>query len=405
MLPVKILPFDSYYKQKIGRVIMKYIFKLFLCLFCFDAVAAVHNDIFAGTPSYLKDAANAWAGIFSEFGPGAQVASYITAAEKTDLSQYINAISILGFNNTSMALLEVNNHVNQSFNEINYPLVARRNNCTSNLTKCEYGRRTLVIDGQIFGSFSDYSGGDNGDFKTNNTGFVVNAKTYVTDGMLFGVEYTRSMIDTHDTRVYSDAIGNSITLFTQYLAKSGFFTNFGLNAGHISWNTDKLIGNVTYDGTYDTAFYAGQFNFGIRMLRGLVSMTPNFGVKYIFVDSDKYVDDVAQEFEDWWYNTMTVSAGVNIGFDFIGSDFVLRPSLNIGGGYDVISRGKNEMRVQLIDSQYYNIPIDAPQRAIFNSGIGIDFFNEYFTAGINYTFDMRSNYINNIIGAKLKIAF
>ncbi len=392
--------------KKTGRVIMKNIFRLFLFLFGFDAVAAtVPVNVFSGAPDYLVGAAQAWAGIFSEFGKGAQAAVYINEVQLNDVAQYLNVISILGFNNTAMALYEVNHHVGQAFSVIDSPLVARRNGCTQNLAKCEYGRRSIVIDGQIFGSFADYSGGENGDFKTQNTGFVVNAKTYFADGWLFGIEYTRSMTDTHDTRAYSDATGNSVTLFTQYLARSGLFMNFGMNAGHSSWEIDRSFANLSDNGTYDTNFYAGQLNLGLRMLRGRISMIPSAALKYLIVTADKYIDSVTQEFDDWWYNMMTVSGGIDLSFDFIGTDYVIRPNLRIGGGYDVISRGTDEMHVQLIDSQFYNIPIEAPDRAVFNAGLGIDFFNEYFTAGLNYMFDMRKDYINNTIMAKLKIAF
>ena len=388
------------------RVIMKNIFKLFIILFCFDASAAtVSEKAFAGLPEYLFDAANAWAGIFSEFGPGAEVASYINEIQTSDVSEYLETISILGFNNTAIALLEVDQHISQSFNVIDSPLVARRNSCTNNLIKCEYGRRMLVIDGQVFGSFADYQGNQNNDFKTNNTGFVVNAKSFLSDGWLVGAEYTRSLTDTHDSRAYSDATSNSVTLFTQYLSESGFFMNFGLNAGHTSWNIDKSLAGIDDNGTYDTYFYAGQMNFGARMLRGRISMIPSASVRYALVTADKYIDAVAQEFDDWWYNTMTASVDMYLGFDFIGSDFVVRPGVRIGGGYDIISHGTDNMRVQLIDNQFYDVPVEAPKRAVLNTGLGIDFFNEFFTAGLVYSFDMRSHYTVHTVAGKLKIAF
>lgn len=384
---------------------MKNIISLFALLFCFDAVAAVPQKLFSGMPDYLLEAANAWAGIYSEFGPSAQIASYINQAQTNNVGQYLNAISILGFNNTAMALFETNYHIAQAFNVLNSPLVARRNACTQNLKDCTYGNRTLVIDANVFGSFSDYHGGENGDFKTQNTGFVIDAKSYISDGWLLGVEYTRSMTDTHDTRVYSDATGNSITLFSQYLARSGLFLNLGMNAGHISWNIDKTIAGISDNGTYDTEFYAGQMNFGIRMMRGRISMIPSVSVKYSFITADKYVDEALQEFDNWWYNTLTTSGNVDFSYDFIGSDFVVRPTLRLGGGYDAISRGTEKMRVQLVDNQLYNIPIESPDRAFLSSGIGVDFFNQYFMAGLNYMFDMRSDYTNHTISGKIKIAF
>lgn len=385
---------------------MKNIVSIVALLFCMNtAVAVVPQVVFSGVPDYLLEAANAWAGIYSEFGPSAEIASYINQVQSSNVGQYLNAISILGFNNTAMALYEINDHISQAFNVLNSPLVARRNECVRNLKDCAYGNRMLVLDGRVFGSFTDYSGGENGDFKTQNTGFVINAKSYISDGWLFGVEYTRSMTDTHDTRIYSDATGNSITLFSQYLARSGMFLNFGMNAGHISWNIDKDIGSISDDGTYDTNFYSGQMNLGIRMMRGQITMTPSVSVKYSLINADKYVDGALQEFDNWWYNTLTTSGGVDFGYDFIGSDFIVRPTLRLGGGYDAISRGTDEIRVQLVDNQLYHIPVESPKRAFLDSGIGLDFYNQYFTAGLHYVFELRSEYMNHTISGKIKIAF
>ena len=406
MVPVKFYCFATYYKQKTGRVIMKNIFRLFILFFCFDTAAyAANNNIFSGMPGYLVDTAHAWAGIYSEFGPGAQIATYINEARTNDIARYLDTISILGFNNTAMALFEVSSHIDRAFDVIDTPLVARRGSCTANLATCEYGRRTLVVDGHRSGTFSEYRAGQNGDFKTKNTGFTINAKSYFADGWLFGVEYTRTMTDTHDTRIYSDATGNSVTMFTQYLARSGLFWNVGINAGHTSWNIDKSIAGISDDGTYDTNFYAGQTNFGIRMQRNRISVTPSVAVRYLRISADEYIDAVAQQFDQWWYNSLTASVGLDLGFDFVGSDFVVRPSLHLGGRYDVISNGTDEMRVQLIDNQFYYVPIDTPHRAALDAGIGLDFFNQYFTAGLTYGFDMRSDYMSHTIMAKLKIAF
>ena len=407
MVPVKFLVFATYYKQKTGRVIMKNIFRIFIFLFCFDAVASpgALNNIFSGMPSYLMDTARAWAGVYSDFGPGAEISSYLDGTRSDNIAQYLDAISLLGFNNTSMAIFDVTTHLNRVYDVIDAPLVARRGDCTPNLGRCEYGRRALVIDGHVFGTFSESSAGNNGDFKTNNTGFVVNAKSYFADGWLFGVEYTRTMTDTHDTRIYSDAIGNSVMMFTQYLGRHGIFWNLGINAGHTSWNTDKMIVGIADPGTYDTDFYSAQTNFGIRMQRGRITLTPGFAARYVRMGADKYIDSATQEFDDWWYNAMTAMASLDMGFDFIGSDFVLRPRLRIGGGYDVISNGTDKINVRLPGNQSYDIPIDIPHRTMLAAGLGLDFFNQYFTAGLGYNFDMRSDFVSHTIMAKIKLAF
>lgn len=409
MVPVKNSFLDTYYKQKTGRV-MKNILRFVMLLFCWDVYAAttqfdVSASDFSGMPDYLLDAAHAWSGIFESVGTSGAIASYVHDIQSVDVAKYIDAISVLGFNNTAMAIYEINNHIDRAFSVINTPLIARRSQCEKNLANCVSARRTLVVDGHVFGNFADFDSGKNGDFKTKNTGFSVNAKGYVADGWLFGVQYTRSMTDTHDTRVYSDATGNSITMFSQYLSESGIFINSGLNAGHTSWNADKSIVGIPDPSAYETDFYAAQINAGFRMFRNRISVAPQISVRYQYMSADKYVDAAAQTFDDWWFNTLNASAYVDLGFDFIGTDFIVRPNMRIGGGYDLISHGTDAMRVQLINGALYNIPIETPHRASMNGAIGVNFYTRNFAAGLNYQLDMRSDYVSHTIMAKLKIGF
>ncbi len=385
---------------------MKNIIMLFSVFFCFSAVAAPNkNDIFAAMPDYLIDTARAWGGIYSEFGPSAEISSYIDRVQNTDVARYLNAISILGFNNTAMALFETIHHIDAAFDILNSPMDARRGLCVANFAACDNSPDKIAINGRVFGNFAGYNSDLNGDFNTSTTGFAVNVHGYVTDGLMLGVSYARTMTDTHDTRIYSDATGNSLTAFVKYLARSGFFVNFGANMGGTGWDVDKNIYGTKNDGTYDTDFYSAQMNAGIRITRGRISMIPMASVRYWRASADKYIDDAGQSFGKWWYNTLNASVGANIGFDFSGSDFIIRPSIYLGGGYDLISNGTDNIHVQLVGPQSYNIPVEAPHRALFRGKIGIELINNYFNTELNYALDMRSGYVAHTIMANAKVMF
>lgn len=406
MVPVKIYPCGTYYKQKTGRV-MKNILRFCMLIFCGAAWGAPANYSFGGLfgdAKYLDDVANAWLGNSGYISPSSDVASYVHGTRTTDVAEFSDAISTLGFNSTSVALFEINNHLDQSFSVIGMPLLARRDECVAGHISCDDTRR-LVLDGHVFGSFATYDAGMNSAFKTRNTGVTINAKMFVTDGLLFGASYTRTMTDTHDTRVYSDAVGNSLTLFGEYLGQNGLFINFGLNAGHTSWAIEKIISLVNDNGTYDTNFFAGQFNTGIRLARNNISIVPQIGIRYSRIMTDAYTDSVLQSFDKWWYNMLTAGAGIDIGYDFIGSDFVIRPAIHIGGGYDVISNGTPGVHVNLNGGNSYTIPIDAPHRTMLDGAVGVTFFSPYFNAGINYRIDARSEYMAHTVSILLKIGF
>lgn len=114
---------------------------------------------------------------------------------------------------------------------------------------------------------------------------------------------------------------------------------------------------------------------------------------------------MAQAFDDWWYNTLTTSGGVDFSFDFTGNDFIVRPTFSLGGGYDVISNGTDNIHVQLIDNQFYDIPVDAPRRAMFYGGLNIELINNYFNVALDYKLNIRSGYTAHTIMANIKIAF
>ena len=387
---------------------MKKIIRLCIFLFCCNSVAYAANvpsNLFSGMPHYLSGVANAWNGIFSEFGVSGHVAAYIQDVRVDNIAQYLDTISILGFNNTAMALFETGHHIGQSFGLLDVPMLARRGACPNNFINCKNQSKNIVVDGRVFGNFADYSAGENGDFNTRNTGFVINAHGYVADGWTLGVEYTRTMTDTRDNKVYSDAISNSIAVFSKYLSRHGLFVNIGANMGATGWDIDKSVAGISDDGVYDTDFYAAQINMGARMLRGRMAITPSVAVRYMRVYADKYIDDVLQSFSDWWYNALTVSGGVEFSFDFIGNDFIVRPNIRVGGGYDAISNGTDKMHVRLVDKQSYDIPIEKPHRAMFNGDIGIMFMTDYFDAALMYELDARSDYMSHTIMANVKIAF
>ena len=96
---------------------------------------------------------------------------------------------------------------------------------------------------------------------------------------------------------------------------------------------------------------------------------------------------------------------VEFSFDFIGNDFIVRPNIRVGGGYDAISNGTDKMHVRLVDRQSYDIPIEKPHRAMFNGDVGIMFMTDYFDAALMYELDARSDYMSHTIMANVKIAF
>ncbi len=344
-------------------------------------------------PGYLNQVANAWASIITQTGPSAVYAARIQDARNTNLAQFYELISIIGNNDTAITLFETNRHIDTAMTPVATPMRPR------------FETQRFLVDAAVFGATNDYDSNENANFKTNTTGVAVSAQIYLADSTQIGVEYTRSMTDTKDDKVYTDAVTNSLTLFAQYHARPGWFLNGAANIGKTRWANDKTIAGVKDSGDYDTEFLAGQISGGIQLSRGPIVITPQIGARYTYVRSDRHIDGAAQSFEKWFFNTLAARAGVEFAYDFVGPDFRLRPMVRIGGGYDALRHGSDFVRVHVLSGQYYDTPIDAPSRFALDTGVGLRFYGPMFSAGLEYRLDLRQDYINHNGWLTLKIAF
>ncbi len=372
-----------------------------IILFCTSVFGI--SDNFGGI-SYLTDAANAWSKSITN-GGGYGLSRTIPTEYNTTQSDFLNDIRDIAYNDTAITILTINQHSNHADKIINSPLLTRRNTCIGNITGCPGLRRTLVISGDGFGTFSDYKSNKNSDFKTNGRGLAIHALAFVTNGFAFGVQYTHNENKTHDTPVHSNATSNSVTMFTKYLSPNNIFINFGISGGQTSWDANKIISSVGDKNIYNTDFYSTLFTIGSLFQHNRISITPQIFAKYIYMKTDKHTDSILQSYNKWWFNKLTGGMKLNFGFDFYNYNLVIRPTFHLGADYDAISRGTSHITVKLTNNEQYRIPIDTPQRFATNGGIGISVSGNFWTASINYKIDYRHDYTDNTAYANIKTAF
>lgn len=401
MVPVNFLMYRPYYKQK-NRRVMKKIIKLIMLMFCCNAYAS--GATFASS-DYLSNAADVWMRVLTGNGTAGEIASRIQPMQASDVSQFANFISILAYNDTAFTIFESDAHMARALDFLAQPLNARRRDCSPNVSGCGNVRHSLVIDGGAGASVSDYDKSNNSDFKTKTTEFVVRAKAFVSDAIAFGVGYTRTDTDNRDSPIDISATGNSVTMFAQYLSKSGLFANIGINAGNIAWRSDKTIVGVPNDEDFNTDFWGGQINTGAQIVAGQFVMTPQIGMKYMRVSSDSHTDTATQYFKHWWYNALRAMAGASVGFDFIASGFTVRPMISGGGTYDIISHGTDNVSVRVANYDTYDIPVQTPSRAGFTGGAGIGVYGARFAAVLDWRMDMRNDYTAHTGMLNIKITF
>lgn len=312
---------------------------------------------------------------------------------------------MLAYNDTALAIFESDAHMGRALNFMTQPLDARRQGCPPNVSGCANTRRSLVVDGGMGASVSDYDTSNNSDFKTRTTDFTVRAKVFVSDSVAFGVGYTRTDTDNRSSPIDIAATGNSVTMFAQYLSESGIFANIGINAGGIAWRSDKTIVGIPDAEDYNTNFWGGQINTGAQIIAGRFIMTPQIGMRYMRMSSDSHTDSATQFFKQWWYNNLRATAGASIGFDFVGNGFTVRPTIFGGGTYDIISHGTDSVSVRVANAGTYSIPVQTPGRAGFTGGAGIGVYGARFFAGLDWRMDILTDYTAHTGMAQIKIKF
>ncbi len=354
----------------------------------------VNQSSGAYIPYYLNDVANAWISTLDTWGISADIATYMREAQTTDAPAFRNSLDIVAYNDTTLNIYNTINHINAALSFLTVPETSRR-----------AGGKSLSIDVDGFAQFDEYNSDANSDFKTNTFGLNIRARAWITNGFAFGIAYTNSHLESKNTPVESNGNSNSISIFSEYTGKSGLFINMGINGGSTRWKIDKNIASIPNGGAYNADFYAGRASMGMQMTGGAFAMVPYMGAQYVRVESDKHSDDATQTFDKWWYNLLTANAGINFEYTFIALGAIITPGINIGGTYDAISNGTDAMRVQLLGGQTYIIPIDAPHRAGFDGGIGINMQFANIALGADYKLNARSNYTAHTAMLNIKYVF
>lgn len=345
-------------------------------------------------PVYLNTAGAAWESVLNTFGVSGAVAQAVNDVKLTNQTQYNDFISVLAFNSATMTIMQGLQHVDMSLSEILTPLSGRRKN--GNL---------LNFDGKMFATFAEFDSDKNSNFKTRNSGVTISAGGFVSSGLALGINFTQTKTDTRKTMINADATANSFTLFSKYLGTSGAFVNMALGAGQVNWSSDKAISGIIDSAVYDTNFLSGQINSGVQVNRRWMSIVPQLAVRYVRLETDKHIDDAVQEFQRWWYNTLTTMADVKFVADFQLWGYSVHPSFRVGMGYDVVSNGTDAIGVHLISGDYYNIPINSPHRTSLRGGIELGIVMGDFSMGLGYGLDMRSDYVAHTGTLNVNIVF
>lgn len=358
-----------------------------------------------GSANYLIGAADAWASVVPGWGANGLLTSGLAASHVADIPLFKSTISLIAYNDSALTIFEINKQIENGFLAISNPLSARRTDCVWSDGRCDVVAKSLIIDIYAFGGFSKYDSDDNAAFETMRASAALSAKIYLTDGFVLGAGFGTSWAETDDTRAYADIYGSSFTLFAQYLSRDGFFINGGAMIGQNTWDSEKSIASISNTTDYYTNFYSGQISTGVKMEGHSLFFTPQLGARYAWMKTLAHTDRVLQQYDAWDYGVLTGMAEMRFGANIVSGDIAFRPSVLVGGGYDIITDGDDTIGVTLINNSVYEMPVETPDPWEFNAGVGFGIRGGMFEINLDYILDWRQNFMAHTGMLNLKLMF
>lgn len=382
---------------------MKKIYMFFIIGFtvtnALAATSSIGNAIAADAyaPQYLVNAADAWASVINSpwrSGDIARTMDNFRAAN--EIARLYDIVSVLAFNHTAMTIFQTNHQLDSVYNVAGAPLDTRRGGAKQN----------FVINFNGDASMDKYTHHRNDDFETRTYGGGVDAYVYATNGLAFGIGYNYSKTKSHDMPIDTDVTGNIISLFSKYLGESGWFLNTTLAAGQSRWDFGKSLVGVKDETSFNANIYSAQISTGMNIRRGrMFFIQPEITARYTRVNTEKHTDGAAQVFPKWWFNTMNVGGAARVGANVPIGPVTLRPSLNAGAGYDIISNGTDNISTRVITGRTYDMPVRAPNRTAMRGGVGFGVYSGIIAFDAEYRIDIRNDYVAHNLMGNFKVAF
>ena len=237
-------------------------------------------------------------------------------------------------------------------------------------------------------------------FKARSQGAVLGVQSEVTEALTLGVGYATSQ-----------------TTAKEDLRRTEVDTNTGFISAHYQPNAWWMSGLATYSrGQYDeqkqvlssvgTANYDVD-SWGVQVMTGYdiklanTVITPEVGLRYLFVKQEGYTDTLGTTVEATSSDYLTAIAGVKTAWD-LGK---VRPSVGINVGYDVISDDVSALNT-LANGASYTVNSEALDRLSIGISIGVEAkLNDRTTLKLEYNGSFRKEYTDHSGMLKLEMRF
>ena len=246
---------------------------------------------------------------------------------------------------------------------------------------------------------------DKSDFKANETGFVAGIQKQITDTLTVGVGYAYGNADIVQSGRDTTAQTNTGFAFAKYQPNKWFVEGV-VSYSRSQYEETKNILSTASKGMYNVDTFAVQAMAGYDLDYHDLVVTPKFGLKYMNINQEAYIDSLDTHIGNNTYRYMTAMAGIDIRAPYkTVHGLYIRPTAGVMFGYDIISDDTGSINT-LSNGAVYTAEGNALDRFSTNVNLGIDAeLGDLTTLSVEYLGSFRKSYQEHGGMMKLKQNF
>lgn len=239
-----------------------------------------------------------------------------------------------------------------------------------------------------------------GHFDGETRGLAAGLDALVDNRYTFGLGYIYNMSEMKADSRDVDVVSNALFGYFQY-KPNNWYINTILNYVLSNYTEEMQAFGIDIDSKYDVNALGGQLTTGYDFSVGI---TPELGVRYMYVSQDDYNNGLANiKTDDFNFLTGIVGLKYMKSFEFLSKVFVA-PEIKLAATYDILSDGIVSNLIMPGGWEYKN---DCDSLDPFGGqlGLGINIRHEQINIALNYNIELRKDYTSQTGMIKLKYLF
>jgi outer membrane autotransporter protein len=199
-----------------------------------------------------------------------------------------------------------------------------------------------------------------------------------------GVGYAYSKTDIKGFMRKTDVKTHTALVYGEY-KPSNWYANAVMSYGWSDYEENKNVAGINVKSKYDVEAFGLQAMTGYDIYASAFKLTPEAGLRYVYVKQDTYTDSSGQRIKSRNSDTLTGVLGAKVSKSYTtGNGIVLTPELKAAMTYD-ISHDNSRSTVTLVNGSVYNVSGKPLNRFGVELGAGL-------TAEINDKIELSAGY-------------